>query len=138
MPRPGGVTAIAVLFFSAAAYLCALAAIMLLRPGALSMTLGAPLLHGFEIAGPYAFLLAAGVGTLTGVGLMLMKNWGRRLAIVIAIAGIVMLLPAVSAAVGEPRIAPLAVSGGGVMVRAAMVWYLWQTPVAEQFGKSRS
>jgi hypothetical protein len=26
--------------------------------------------------------------------------------------------------------------GLGIIVRMVVVWYLWQTPVAEQFGKS--
>ena len=46
MHRPIGVTAIAILFSLIAAYLGALGVTMLLAPGAVSMSLGAPLLHG--------------------------------------------------------------------------------------------
>jgi hypothetical protein len=35
---------------------------MLLRPGMISMSAGAPLLFGLELAGPYMFLLMAVVG----------------------------------------------------------------------------
>ena len=62
MQRPAGVTAVSVLFFLAAGYLFLLAGIMLVRAGAVSMILGAPLLHGLELAGPYMFLLAAAGG----------------------------------------------------------------------------
>ena len=53
MERPTGVTAIANLFLMAAIYLCAVGLVMLLSPGTASMTLGAPLLHGLELAGPF-------------------------------------------------------------------------------------
>jgi hypothetical protein len=57
MQRPAGVTVIAVLFFLAAAYLGVVGIAMLASPGTLPMRLGAPLLHGLELAGPYMFLL---------------------------------------------------------------------------------
>ena len=62
--RPAGVTAIAVIFFAAAAYLCAIAVIMLAWPGEVPMAAGAVLLHGLETAGPYMFLLTGAIATL--------------------------------------------------------------------------
>jgi len=111
MPRPAGVTTIAAIFLLCAAYLATLAAIMLTAPGAISMTLGEPLIHDLVLAGPYMFLLMAA-----------------------AFAGFVMLIPAVSAAAVDLGW-PLVWSGLGIIIRMVVVWYLWQAPVAEQFRK---
>jgi hypothetical protein len=46
-----------------------------------------------------------------------------------------MQLPAVSSSVIEFRAGNLAWGGLGIIVRMMVVWYLWQTPVAEQFAK---
>jgi uncharacterized membrane protein YjfL (UPF0719 family) len=136
MDRPTGVTAIAILFFVAAAYLCAAGGIMLASPGTLSMAAGAPLLGGLELAGPYMFLLIGVVGALTGWGLLRMNNWARRAAMVVAFAGFVMLIPTVSAAVISLSWS-LAWGGVGIIVRVVVVWYLWMDPVAKQFSNER-
>jgi multidrug transporter EmrE-like cation transporter len=133
MSRPIGVTAIAILFVLAAAYLIVTAAVMLLSPGTVSMSLGADLLGGLEVAGPYMFLLIAVVGAAIGVGLLRLNNWARRLAILAAMLGMLLLLPAVSSAVLEFRIPKLVWGGLGVMGRATIVWYLYQHPVKEAF-----
>jgi len=73
--RPLGVTAIAVVFFLAAAYLAVLGSIRLASPESISLSLGAPLLHGLEISGPYVFLVVAGIGLLVGYGLLRLKTW---------------------------------------------------------------
>ena len=80
---PAGVTVIAFIFFLAAAYLGLIGIVMLASPGALSMAMGAPLLSGLELAGPYMFLLMAGVGALIGWGLFRLNNWARRAAIAV-------------------------------------------------------
>jgi hypothetical protein len=129
---PTGVTAIALIFFLAAAYLAMIGAVMLAAPGALSMALGAPLLNGLELAGPYMFLLMAGVAALIGWGLLRLNHWARRAAIVVGIIGLIMLIPSVSAAAADFR-ASLLWSGLGVILRVIIVWYLYQTPVAERF-----
>lgn len=133
MSRPAGVSAIASVFFLTAAYLAALAAIMLLRPGAVSLTLGAPLLGGLELAGPYMFLLVAAVGVVIATGLLWLQNWARWLAIAAAAAGIFLLMPEVSAAVIEFRGAALLWSGLGIVVRVMIVRYLFQEPTIEAF-----
>jgi multidrug transporter EmrE-like cation transporter len=79
------------------------------------------------------FLLIAVVATAIGVGLLRMSNWARRLAILAALLGMVSLLPAVSSAVLDFRIATLVWGGLGVMVRAMIVWYLYQQPIKEAF-----
>jgi hypothetical protein len=129
---PSGVAAIAIVFFIAAAYLGSLGVVMLASPGAVSMALGAPLLNGLELAGPYMFLLIAGVGALIGSGLLRLNNWARRAAIVVAFIGVAMLVPSASAAAVDFR-ASLLWSGLGIIVRVIIVWYLYQEPVAETF-----
>jgi len=132
--RPAGVTVIAILLFAVSAYLCGLGAIMLISPGTLSMAAGAGLLNGLELAGPYMFLLVAALTALTGWGMWLMQNWARRITILAAFAGFVMLIPRVSAAAVDFRWS-LVTGGLGIIVRMVVVWYLWQTPVAEQFSR---
>ena len=111
-----------------------LAGIMLVRAGAVSMILGAPLLHGLELAGPYMFLLAAAGGAGIGWGLLRLNNWARRVAVMVAMLGIVMLMPSVSAAAAGFG-SGLLWGGLGIAVRAAVVWYLWQGWVVEKFEK---
>jgi hypothetical protein len=132
MQRPIGVTAIASLFSLIAAYLGALGVTMLLAPGAVSMSLGAPLLHGLELAGPYMFLLTAAVAAAVAFGLFRMKNLARRAAIAICFAGMIMLLPKVSA--DAANFGPhFFLAGSMVVIRMMIVWYLWQYWVAEKF-----
>ena len=125
---------IAFIFFLAAAYLGLIGIVMLVSPGALSMAMGAPLLSGLELAGPYMFLLTAGVGALIGWGLLRLNNWARRAAIVVGLLGAVMLIPAVSAAAVDFRLS-LIWAGLGIIVRVMIVWYLYQVPVREAFAK---
>jgi hypothetical protein len=105
---------------------------MLVSPGAVSMALGAPLLGGLEVAGPYMFLLTSVVGALIGWGLLQLNNWARRAAIVLAFIGVVMLVPGVSAAAVDFR-ASLLWGGLGIIARVMIVWYLYRSPVAERF-----
>jgi multidrug transporter EmrE-like cation transporter len=132
---PTGVVAIAIVFFFAAVYLGLVGAVMLVSPGTASMALGAPLLSGLELAGPYMFLLTAGVLGLVGWGLLRLNNWARWAAITIGFVGVVMLVPAVSAAAVDLRVS-LVWGGLGIMVRVMIVWYLFQEPVKETFTKS--
>ncbi|MGH9553219.1 MAG: hypothetical protein ACRD3W_27815, partial [Terriglobales bacterium] len=109
--RPAGVTAVAAVFSLAAAYLLAVGLTMLLRPGVVSMAAGAALLGGLELAGPYMFLLAGALGASVALGLCRLQRWARWLAILIAMIGVVMLLPSVSSAMLDFRIAGLAWGG---------------------------
>lgn len=130
--RPLGVTVVAVVFLAASAYLAALGLIKLVAPGAVSLSLGAPLLHGLEIAGPFMFMIAAGIGGIVGYGLLRLRNLARRAAIVIAMAGMVMLIPKVSAASSDitPR---FFLAGSAIVLRMMIIWYLWQHWTAEKF-----
>jgi len=133
MSRPRGVSAIAGLFLAAALYLASVAIIRLVTPDAVSLMLGSPLLNGLELAGPYMFLLMGGVGAIIAAGLFYLQNWARRLAIFAALLGLFMLVPTVSAAATAEPSRSLLYSALGVIIRAMIVWYLYQTPVAETF-----
>ncbi len=131
--RPTGVTAVAIAFLLAAAYLLVVALTMLVRPGLVSMAAGAELLGGLELAGPYMFLLVAGAGLAVAFGLLRLQRWARWMAILIAIIGMVLLLPSVSSALIDFRFGRLVWGGLGVIVRSMIVWYLFQEPVKEAF-----
>jgi len=133
---PNGVRAIAALFALCAVYLAIAGGVMLLRPGTVAMSAGAPLLFGLELAGPYMFLVMAVVGAGVAWGLMELNNIVRHAATLIAITGIVMLLPSVSAAtvIAQPK--ALAFGGLGIIVRVIVAWYLSRGEVADAFRRS--
>ena len=131
--RPAGVTAVAAAFLLTAAYLLVVGVTMLARPGLVSMAAGAALLGGLELAGPYMFLLMAAVGSAVAFGLWRLHSWARWMAILIALAGIVLLLPSVSSAMLDFRIGKLLWDGLGTILRVLIVWYLFQEPVGEAF-----
>ena len=106
----------------------------LAAPGAVSMSLGAPFLHGLELAGPFMFLLAALAVALVGLGLLRLNNLARRAAIVIALAGMVMLIPKVSADATDLT-SRFFLAAVAVIVRVMIVWYLWQSWTVERFSK---
>lgn len=135
-PVPGGVRAIAALFALCTIYLAVAGAGMLLRPGAISMSAGAPLLFGLELAGPYMFLLAAVAAGAVAWGLIELNNIVRHAATLIAIIGIVMLVPSVSAATVTAQPKALAFGGLGIIIRVMVAWYLSRQEVAEVFRRS--
>jgi hypothetical protein len=132
--RPAGITTVAVAFLLAAGYLLVVGLTMLASPGLVSMAAGAELLGGLELAGPYMFLLVAGVGVAVGLGLLRLHRWARWMAILIALVGVVFLLPSVSSALIDFRFGRLVWGGLEVMVRTMIVWYLFQGPVKGAFG----
>lgn len=136
-PVPDGVRAIAALFALCAIYLGIAGALMLLRPGAISMSAGAPLLFGLELAGPYMFLLMALVGGGVAWGLLKLNNIVRHVALLASIAGVVMLVPPVSAATVMVQPKALAIGGLGIIVRVMTIWYLSRGDVVEQFKAPR-
>ncbi len=136
-PLPNAIRAFAALFALCGLYLAILAAITLARPGAIPMSAAAPLLFGLELAGPYMFLLMALVGGAVAFGLLKRNNITRHVAMLIAIAGIVMLVPPVSAATVTANLKLLAESGVGIIIRVLVVWYLARTEVVEQFRRGR-
>jgi hypothetical protein len=127
------VHAIAALFAFSGIYLGIVGAVLLIRPGTISKSLGAPLLFGLELSGPYMFLLMAIVGVVVAWGLIELNNIVRHAATLIAITGIVMLLPSVSPAtvMAQPKQGVFA--GLGIIVRVMVAWHLSQEEVADQF-----
>jgi hypothetical protein len=116
----------------ASAYLLILGLIKLIKPEAIPLSLGAPLLHGLVIYGPYMFLLAGGFGLIVASGLFWLKNLARRAAIVVCVAGMVLLVPKVSADAAE--FSPgFFIAGSMIVVRIMIAWYLWQGWTAEKF-----
>jgi hypothetical protein len=132
-PAPTGVRAIAALFALCAIYLAVAGTIILVSPGTISMTAGAPLLFGLELAGPYMFLVMAIVGAGVAWGLLRLNNIVRHVAQLIAITGIVMLVPSVSDATVMVHPKALALGGLGIIVRVIVTWHLSREEVAEQF-----
>jgi hypothetical protein len=116
----------------ASAYLLILGLIKLINPEAIPLSLGTPLLHGLEIYGPYMFLLAGGFGLIVTYGLFRLKDFARRAAIVICVAGMVLLIPKVSADTAEFSL-DFFVAGSMIVVRIMIAWYLWQRWTAEKF-----
>ena len=132
-PIPNGVRAIAALFALCGIYLAIVGGVMLIRPGAISMSAGAPLLFSLELAGPYMFLLMAVVAGGVAWGLVELNNIARHAAVLIAVAGVVMLVPSVSAATVMVQPKALALGGLGIIVRVMVAWYLSRGEVADQF-----
>ena len=132
-PIPSGVRAIAALFWLCAIYLGIAGALMLVRPGLVPMAAGAPLLFGLELAGPYMFLLTASVGAGIAWGLLELNNIVRHAATLVAITGIVMLVPPVSAAALAVQPKALVFGGLGITVRVVVAWYLSQGHIADHF-----
>ena len=132
-PVPNGVRAIAALFALCAIYLGIAGALMLLCPGTVAMSAGAPLLFGLELSGPYMFLLTAVVGGGVAWGLLELNNIVRHAAVLIAIAGIVMLVPSVSAATVMVQPKALTFGGLGIVVRVMVAWYFSRGEIADQF-----
>src|SRR5262252_3314557 len=121
------------LFALCGLYLAGAGLIILVYPGTISLTVGAPLLFGLELAGPYMFLLMAAAAGGIAWGLLSRVNLARRAAVLAAVAGIVMLVPAVSAAAALVQAMWLAVDGLGIIIRVVLVWYLSQSSTVDQF-----
>ena len=125
MQRPLGVTAIAVIFFLAAAYLWTISVATLVAPEAISAMRGAQLMYGLEMGGTNATLLIGVEWMLVGIGLIWLHNWARWVAMLVMVVGIAMLVPKIGAAeIG----AALLWDGSQIALRAAAAWYLAQAP----------
>jgi hypothetical protein len=127
----------AALFALSSIYLGSVGVLMMASPGFVPMSAGAPLLFGLELAGPYMFLLMALVGGVVAWGLVRLNNIARHAAMLIAIAGIVMLVPPVSSAAALIQPAPLIRGGLGIIVRVIVAWYLARGDVADRFHRAR-
>ena len=132
-PLSNGVRAIAALFALCGLYLAVLAVLTLASPGTIPMSAAAPLLFGLELAGPYMFLLMAVAGGAVAFGLLKRNNITRHIAMLIAITGIVMLIPSVSAATVTANAKSLVFGGLGIIIRVIVAWNLAHAEVVEEF-----
>ena len=97
------------------------------------MAAGAALLGGLELAGPTCFFWRPELAWPSRSDCGGLHRWARWLAILLALIGVVMLLPSVSSAMLDFRIAKLAWGGLGTILRVMIVWYLFQEPVEDAF-----
>lgn len=134
MHRPTGVTAIAAAFFLIAAYLMGVGVVMLVSQGKLPMLGGDPLLRGLQAGGPYATLLVGAIWGAIGWGLLRLRDWARLAAMVLIISGAGFLVARVALAASHFHWW-LVAGGLEILVRLVIVWYLFRTPIAEQFSK---
>lgn len=132
--RPFPVTLISLYFLFAAAYLWVLGAILILRPNAISLTLGSRFMHGLELAGPYMMLLFGGGYALIGWGLFRLYNWARWFTMLVIAWQIGLLVPVISA---DQLNLSFFECGAEIAILAAAGFYLAQAPTAlEAFAKS--
>ena len=83
------------------------------------------------------FLLMAAAAAAVAWGLVKLNNITRHVAMLIAITGIVMLVPSVSAATVMVNTRALIFGGLGIVVRVLVAWYLAQAEVVEQFHRAK-
>ena len=83
--------------------------------------------------GPVLLVIASLLYALIGFGLLRLKNWARRLAIVVLAVGLYFLAPTISSAVMDLRFLAIVSNGAQIIVRVVVLWYLLQEKVAEEF-----
>ncbi len=106
----------------------------LLFGGVVPLSAGAFLLGGgMEQVGPFAFLIYGTVLSVLGIALWRRWKGARRVAIVIAGAGIALAVPAMSSAVADARVVAILREGIQIIVRVMVIFYLSQPPVKEWF-----
>jgi hypothetical protein len=108
----------------------------LILAGQVPLSAGAFLLGGgLEQLGPLAFLLYAAVLLFLALGLWKPWPWARRVAILVAVAGIALAVPAISSAVADSRVFAIGREGAQIIVRVLVVFYLSQEPVKDWFAR---
>jgi hypothetical protein len=131
--RPAGVTVIAVAVLLASAYLAALAALVV--GGRAPLMRGAYLLEGLELLGPAVFAATALLAGAAGAGLLLLRNWARRLTLLLIVGLAAGAVPAVSSAVIDFRFFTLAREGIKVIGGVVAWFYLSQPDTRAAFQK---
>jgi uncharacterized membrane protein (DUF2068 family) len=85
--------------------------------------------------GPAALLLFAALSGAAVWGLWRLRNWGRRLAVLLAAAGVALLVPEIASAVADARLLPILRVGAGVLIRLMILQYLWRGDVKDAFAR---
>jgi hypothetical protein len=133
--RPRGVAVIVAVCGLLSAISLAFTALLLLY--GVSLATGAFLLGGgLEQLGPFAFLLYCAILAILGVALWQRWKGARRAAIVLAAAGILLTMPAISSAFGDGRLYAILREALQITVRVLAIYYLTQEPVKEWFAGS--
>jgi hypothetical protein len=133
--RPRGVALIVAICGLLSTVSLAFAVLLLLHQVPLSA--GASLLGGgLEQLGPFAFLLYGMILAILGVALWRRWKGARRAAIVLAAAGILLAMPAISSAFQDERLFAIFREAIQIMVRVLVIYYLSQEPVEQWFAKS--
>jgi hypothetical protein len=133
-PAPMGIRLIAAVSAALALYLGVAGALLL--AGRIPFSWGAPLLFTMEVAGPGAFFAGAAIYGVNAYGLFRLRNWARRLTFVLALAGAVMAIPDVSAAVAYVQPWRIVRTGAALIARVVVIWYLSQEGTRDAFTQS--
>jgi hypothetical protein len=132
--RPAGVIALSALCAIVGVACISFAALLMV--GHVPLSSGAFLLGGgLEQLGPAAFLLYATIMLVLALALWRRWRWARRAAILVALIGIAMAVPALSSAVTDSRTLGILREGLQIILRVAIVYYLSQEPVKQWFAK---
>jgi hypothetical protein len=132
--RPAGVIALSALCAIVGVACISFAALLMV--GHVPLSSGAFLLgRGLEQLGPAAFLLYATIMLVLALALWRRWRWARRAAILVALIGIAMAVPALSSAVTDSRTLGILREGLQIILRVAIVYYLSQEPVKQWFAK---
>lgn len=130
--RPAGIRAIILVCVALAIVSVSYAGLTF--AGRVPLSAGAWLLGGgLEQLGPVAFLIYAAVLLVLSVALARRWRWARRAAILVAVAGIALVVPAVSSAVVDSRFLAIGREAVQIIVRVVIVFYLSQEPVKDWF-----
>ena len=136
--RPGGVALIAVLYFLGAAFLlCGTLLAIGISVAGLSLRHTGPmaLLAGVGVIGGVICAMFAALAVLIGWGLWTLRNWARVVALVLAILGAVVALPAFFS-MGGAHMGMVGWAGPvfRLGINGLIAWYLLQPQVKQAFG----
>jgi len=130
--RPASVTAIVAICILTA--IASLSFAVLIGAGKIPLSKGAFLLGGgLEQLGPIAFVLYAALLLVLGVALWRRLRFARQAAVLVAIIGVALAVPAISSAVMDSRLFAIAREGLQIIARVMIVFYLSQDPVKDWF-----